>query len=121
MTSSLSKWSATSYHTWPILDLKSMSVWCCMISWLITSKAWSTGILVKRADTSKETNSSLSCRLMDCSLSVRSLESLTKDEVCPTYTFKILVKYLARLYVDVPQAETMGRIGQLALCIFGRP
>ena len=50
-----------------------------MISWLITSKAWSTGILVKRADTSKETNSSLSCRLMDCSLSVRSLESLTKD------------------------------------------
>ena len=76
---------------------------------------------MKRADTSKETSSSLSCNLMDCSLSVRFLESLTKDEECPTYTFKILVKYLAKLYVDVPQAETMGCMGQLALCIFGRP
>ena len=64
---------------------------------------------------SKETNSSLSCNLMDSSLSVRSLESLTKEEVCPIYTFEILVRYLAQLYVDVPQAETIGRIGQFAL------
>ena len=81
----------------------------------MTSKAWFTGKLVKRADTLKETNSSLSCNLMDLSLSVRSLESLTKDEVCPMYTFKILVRYLAKLYVDVPQAETIGHIGQFAL------
>ena len=52
---------------------------------------------------------------MDFSLSMRSLESLTKDEVCPTYTFKILVRYLAKLYIDIPQAETMGCTGQFAL------
>ena len=50
---------------------------------------------------------------MDLSLSVRSSESLTKEEVCPMYTFKILVRYLAKLYVDIPQAETMGLIGNL--------
>ena len=60
-------------------------------------------------------NSSFSYNLMDLSLSVRSLESLTKDEVCPTYTFKILVRYLAKLFADVPQAETMGHIRQFAL------
>ena len=68
-------------------------------------------MLVKRADTLKETNSSLSCNVMDLSLSIKSLESLTKEEVCPTYTFKILVRYLAKLHVDVPQAETMGHMG----------
>ena len=48
---------------------------------------------------------------MDLSLFVLSLESLTKEEVCPMYTFKILVRYLAKLYVDIPQAETMeGRL-----------
>ena len=52
---------------------------------------------------------------MDLSLSVKSLESLTEEEVCPTYTLKILGRYLAKLYVDVPQAETMGHIGQLPL------
>ena len=75
---------------------------------------------MKRADTSNETNSSLSCNSMDWSLSIKSLESLTNEE-CPTYTFKILVRYLAKLYVEVPQAETIGRIGQFALCIFGKP
>ena len=58
---------------------------------------------------------------VDLSLSMRSLESLTKDEVCPIYTFKILVRYLAKLYVEVPHAETMGCIAQLALWIFGKP
>ena len=48
---------------------------------------------------------------MDLSLSIKSLESLTNDDVCPVYTFKILTK----LYVDIPQAETMGHRGQLAL------
>ena len=64
---------------------------------------------------SKETNSSLSFNLMDLSLSMRSLESLTKEDVCPMYTFKILVRYLTKLYVDVLQAETMGCTGKLAL------
>ena len=45
---------------------------------------------------------------MDWSLSVKSLESLTNEEECPMYTFKILVRYLAKLYVEVPQAETIG-------------
>ena len=31
---------------------------------------------------------------MDLSLSIKSLESLTNDDVCPVYTFKILVRYL---------------------------
>ena len=52
---------------------------------------------------------------MDLSLSIKSLESLTNDDVCPVYTFKILVRYMAKLYVDIPQAETMGHRGQLAL------
>ena len=52
---------------------------------------------------------------MDLSLSIKSLESLANDDICPVYTFKILVRYLAKLYVDVPQAETMGHSGQLAL------
>ena len=52
---------------------------------------------------------------MDLSLSVKSLESLTKEEVCPIYTFKTLVRYLAKFYVDIPQAGTMGRMRQLAL------
>ena len=52
---------------------------------------------------------------MDLSLSMGSLESLTKEEVCQTYTFKILVRYLAKLYIDIPQAETVGCIGQFAL------
>ena len=75
------------------------------------SKAWFTGMLVKRADTSNETNSSLFCNFVDLSLSVKSLESLTNEDVCPVYTFKILVRYLAKLYVDIPQAETMGHMG----------
>ena len=58
---------------------------------------------------------------MDWSLSVKSLESLTNEEECPTYTFKILVRYLAKLYVEVPQDETIGCIGQFVLCIFGKP
>ena len=57
---------------------------------------------------------------MDLSLSIKSLESL-KKEVCPMYTFKILVRYLAKLYVDVPQPETMGHMGQFALWILGKP
>ena len=63
----------------------------------------------------------MSCNFMDWSLSVKSLESLTNEEECQTYTFKILVRYLAKLYVEVPQAETIGHIGQFALCIFGKP
>ena len=58
---------------------------------------------------------------MDWSLSVKSLESLTNEEECPMYNLKILVRYLAKLYVEVPQTETIGRIGQFALCIFGKP
>ena len=54
---------------------------------------------------------------MDWSLSIKSLVSLTNEEECPMYTFKILVRYLAKLYVEVPQAETIGHIGQFALCI----
>ena len=87
----------------------------------MTSKAWSMGMLVKRAETSKETISSCSCIFKVFSLSVRSFESFTKEEVLPVYTFRIFVKYLARLYVDVPQAETIGHKGQLALWIFGKP
>ena len=81
----------------------------------MTSKAWFTGMLVKRVDTPKETSSSLFYNFMDFSLSMRSLESLTKDEVYPTYTFKIWVRYLAKLFIDIPQAETMGCTGQFAL------
>ena len=50
---------------------------------------------------------------MDWSLSIKSLKSLTNEEECPMYTFKILVRYLAKLYVEVPQAETMGVLGNL--------
>ena len=45
------------------------------------SRAWSTGMPVKSAETSKETNSSFSCISMAFSLSVKSFESLTKEEV----------------------------------------
>ena len=51
----------------------------------MTSKAWSMGMLVKRAETSKETISSCSCMFNDFSLSVRSFESFTKEEVLPVY------------------------------------
>ena len=54
---------------------------------------------------------------MDCSLSVRSLESLTKDEKCPTYTFKILVKYLAKLYVASHRLR-LWAIWDNLLCVF---
>ena len=58
---------------------------------------------------------------MDLRLSMRSLQSLTKDDVCPTYTFKILVRYLAKFYVDIPQTETIRHTGQFAMWILGKP
>ena len=50
-----------------------------------------------------------------------TLSSLTKDGVIPVYLWRILVRNLANWYVAVPQAGTMGHMGQLALCIFGKP
>ena len=80
-----------------------------------------TGMLVKRAETSKETSSSSSLMLTDLRSSLKLLLSLTKDGVIPVYLWRILVRNLASWYVAVPQAETMGHIGQLALCILGKP
>ena len=37
------------------------------------------------------------------------------------YFWRILVRNLASWYVAVPQAETMGHIGQLALWTLGKP
>ena len=53
--------------------------------------------------------------------SLKLLLSLTKDGVIPVYLWRILVRNLANWYVAVPQAEIMVHMGQLALCIFGKP
>ena len=87
----------------------------------MTSKAVGTGILVKRAEMSKETNSSSSSMWTDLRCSLKLLLSLTKEGVIPVYLWRILVKNFANWYVAIPQAETMGCIGQLALCILGKP
>ena len=87
----------------------------------MTSKAVGTGILLKRADMSKDTNSSLLPMCTDLKYSPKHLLSLTNEGVIPVYFWRILVKNLANWYVAVPQADTIGHMGQLALCILGRP
>ena len=88
---------------------------------LMMSKAVGTGMLVNKAQTSKETSSSSPLIFTILRWSLKLLLSLTKDGVIPVYLWRILVKNLASWYVDVPQAETMGRMGQLALSILGKP
>ena len=87
---------------------------------LITCSGTGTGMLVKRALTSNETNVSSSGFIERCLIFLmKSVLSLTKDEVLPQLFWKILVMNLAVLYVAVPQAETMGHIGMLSLWILG--
>ena len=78
-------------------------------------------MLVNSAETSKETNSSSPLISTVLRWSLKLLLSLTNDGVIPVYLWRILVKNLANWYVAVPQAETMGCMGQLVLCILGRP
>ena len=79
----------------PYLCLASGSSICSQNRWLITSKAVGTGMLVKRAETSKETSSSSSLMWTNLRCSLKLLLSLTKDRVIPMYLWRILVRNLA--------------------------
>ena len=68
---------------------------CSVNSLLMTSKAVGTGMLVNRAETSKETNSSSPLMFTDLRWSLKLLLSLTKDGVIPVYLWRILVRNLA--------------------------
>ena len=61
----------------------------------MTSKAVGTGMLVNKAETSKETNSSSPLIFTDLRWSLKLLLSLTNDGVIPVYLWRILVKNLA--------------------------
>ena len=111
ITSSFSRPMVFHLNEQPYLCLASGSSMCSQNRRLITSKAVGTGMLVKRAETSKETNSSFSLMFTDLRWSLKLLLSLTKDGVIPMYLWGILVRNLASWYVAVPQAETMGHIG----------
>ena len=76
---------------------------------LISRSATGTGMLVKRVLTSNETKISSSGFIEGCLIFwMKSVLSLTKDELSPQKFLRILVMSLAVLYVAVPQAETMG-------------
>ena len=76
----------------PYLCLASGSSICSVNSLLMMSKAVGTGMLVNRADTSKETSSSSPLILTDLRWSLKLLLSLTKDGVIPVYLWRILVR-----------------------------
>ena len=67
----------------------------CLNSLLMMSKAVGTGMLVNKAETSKETNSSSPLIFTDLRWSLKLLLSLTNDGVIPVYLWRILVKNLA--------------------------
>ena len=93
------------------IALASETSMCFVKRWLMTSKAVGAGILVKRADTSKETSSSSFLKYTDLRCWLNPLLSLTNIEVIPVYIWRILVRNLANWYVAVLHADTMGHIG----------
>ena len=121
ITSSFSRPMVLHLKEHPYLSLASGSSMCSVNSLLMTSKAVGTGMLVNKAETSKETSSSSPLIFTVLRWSLKLLLSLTNNVVIPVYLWRILVRNLASWYVAIPQAETMGHMGQLALCIFGKP
>ena len=106
----------------PYLPLACGPLMCSVNSLLMTSRAVGTEILVKkRAETSKDTSSSLLPICTDLRYPLKLLLSFTNEGVIAVYFWRILVRNLANWYVVVPQAETMGCMGQLALWSLGRP
>ena len=79
----------------PYLSLASGSSMCSVNSLLMTSKAVGTGMLVNKAETSKETSSSSPLIFTVLRWSLKLLLSLTNDGVIPVYLWRILVKNLA--------------------------
>ena len=95
ITSSFSRLMVLCLKEHPYLSLASGSSICSVNSLLMTSKAVGTGMLVKSAETSKETNSSSPLIFTDLRCSLKLLLSFTKDGVIPVYLCRILVKNLA--------------------------
>ena len=83
ITSSFSRPMVLRLKEHPYLFLASGSSMCSVNSLLMTSKAVGTGMLVNRAEMSKETNSSSPLILTDLRCSLKLLLSLTKDGLFP--------------------------------------
>ena len=62
-------------------------------------------------------NSSLSCNSMDWILSVKSLESLTKDEVCPVYTLRFWLNTWPNCILKSHKLKLYDTLGNLP-CVF---
>ena len=88
------------------LPLASGTLLCSVKSQLMTSRAVGTGMLVKRADTLKETSSNFP-KLYRSEVFAEPLLSLTNVGLY-LCTFGGFSENLANWYVTVPQAETMG-------------
>ena len=74
---------------------------CSVKSQAMISKAVGTGMIVNRADTLTETNSSSFPRCTDVRYWLKPLLSLTNTGVIPVCFWRILVRNLANWYVTV--------------------
>ena len=85
----------------------------------MTSKASSTGTLVKRLTTSKLTRTSLFRMVVRLMHSTKADESFTYESVVPLRGFRILTSSLASWCVEEPLADTIGRRGSLPCALLG--
>ena len=98
ITSSFSRPMVLCLKEHPYLSLASGSSMCSVNSLLMTSKAVGTGMLVNKAETSKETSSSSPLIFTVLRWSLKLLLSLTNNVVIPVYLWRILVRNLANWF-----------------------